>query len=132
MNRRFWQIKEAGFTFLELMYVVILITILVTMATLNFSSLQNDTTEELVRVDLKVLRAAARAYYLKNGTFPPDLKTLVSDGYLDELPHDKFVRGGGADYLFVSGATTYTIWSRGPDGQDDNRLDDDVWIQFSP
>ena len=85
--------EQSGFTLVEMIFVVLLLSTLLTMVSLNFSGLQEQTTLEIVNVDLKVIRTAAKSYYLDRNAFPSSLNDLT--GYLDELPEDKFLNGSG-------------------------------------
>lgn len=123
--------NEAGFTIVELVFVMVVLSVLVSIASLTYSGLQTQATKDLVELDLKVIRAAARTYYLKHGTFPAGLVILATDGYLDELPKDKFEPN--LDYSFdASDPNLFKIWSRGPNGIDDGGAGDDLILKFSP
>lgn len=123
------KINEAGFTVIEMVFVIVVLSILVSMATLSYSGLQTQATKDLVRIDLKVITSAARTYRMKNGIFPAAPVTLANDGYLDELPKDKFAPS--LDYSFdVSDPNLYKIWSRGPDGTDNGGAGDDLMLTF--
>ena len=122
---------EAGFTVVELVFVMVVLAILLSAATMIYSGLLNQATKYLAGLDLKVIRAAARTYYLKNGAFPAALLDLETEGYLDELPKDKF--GPNFDYSFdVSDPNLFKIWSRGPNGIDNGGAGDDLILKFSP
>lgn len=114
--------SQAGFTFIELILVILLMSTLLSVAMLNYSSLQEQTLTDLARTDLQVLRAAIKAYYIKHQAYPDTLNSLVSnpsEQYMDELPTDKFGSGGNYGY----DKTQRKIWSRGPDGMDNRGAD---------
>ena len=117
---------EEGFTFLELVVVILLLSILVTVASLHYSGLQEETTKDLVRIDLKVIQTALKSYHLENGDYPASLQILVDDGFLEDMPVDKFVSGTGSSYLYQKNASSFTLWSRGPNGVNDNGAGDDI------
>jgi prepilin-type N-terminal cleavage/methylation domain-containing protein len=123
-------INEAGFSLIELMFVIMILAILIPMAMLTYSGIQVKMTTDLVNVDFDVIKAAARTFYMNNQTFPPDLVTLVTAGYLDGLPHDKFA--SSQDYKFTPTAKLFTIRSVGPNGKDDGGAADDVVLTFGP
>lgn len=123
--------NEAGFTIIEAVFVMVVLSILASIATMTYSGLQTQAARDLVMVDLKVIRSAARTYHLKNGSFPAAPANLVSGGYLDELPKDKFAPS--LDYLFdTSNPNLFKIWSRGPNGIDDGGVADDLILTFGP
>lgn len=122
---------EAGFTVIEVVFVMVVLAILVSIATMTYSGLQTQATKDLVMVDLKVIRAAARSYHMKHQAFPAALVTLATDGYLDELPKDKFAPT--LDYLFDgSNPSLFRIWSRGSNGIDNGGAADDLILAFGP
>jgi general secretion pathway protein G len=128
--------NEAGFTLIELVFVVLILSVLVSIATLTYSNFQNRATTDLVWVDLKVIRAAARTYYMNHQTFPSDIQNLVDNGYLDELPGDKFAPVNPYKSKLLA-PDSFEIWSLGPNGVDDNGINDggvhdDLALTFGP
>ncbi|HBE77783.1 MAG TPA: hypothetical protein DDW65_08355 [Firmicutes bacterium] len=123
--------NEAGFSLIELLFVITILAVLIPIAVLTYSGVQTKVTTDLVTVDLKVIGAAARTYYMKNGTFPIGIQTLVDDGYLDELPKDKFV-SGGVGYRFIPSSNPFKVWSIGPNKSDDGGAADDIKLEFAP
>lgn len=122
---------EAGFTVIEVVFVMVVLAILVSIATMTYSGLQTQTTKNMVMVDLKVIRSAARTYHMKHQVFPAAPVNLANDGYLDELPKDKFAPD--FDYLFdASNPSLFKIWSRGPNGIDNGGAADDLILAFGP
>lgn len=120
--------KETGFTFIEMIFVVLLLSTLLTIASLNFTDLQNQTTGQIVEVDLAVIRAAARAYYMDNQQFPVNIGQLSN--YLADTPEDKYLTG--SSYKLSSAGTTCKVWSVGPNKVDNNAAGDDIVKSFGP
>ncbi|HHZ19624.1 MAG TPA: prepilin-type N-terminal cleavage/methylation domain-containing protein [Firmicutes bacterium] len=120
--------NEKGFTFIELITVVLLISVLATIAMLNYSGVQRQAKTDLVNADLKILRAAVRAYCLDHNNPPPDLNRLAEEGYIDENPDDKFAPAG-TKYSLQTSMNSIKIRSVGPDGIIDTS--DDIVIDFS-
>lgn len=124
---------EAGLTFLELIFTVLLLATLASIAMLNYGELQQDTVRELAGTDLKVIRAALRSYYLDHGTFPDNLARLVEVKLLDAVPDDKFLDGSGTKYHYqLMSASSAKLWSVGPNRVDNTGLADDEVLQVSP
>lgn len=125
-------LDQEGFTFLELILVIVLLSTLLSVATLNYSSLQEQTLTDLAQADLQVLRAAIKSYYIKHQTYPDSLNALIinpNERYLDELPRDKF--GSGETYGYSKDQRK--IWSRGPDRVDDHGVEGkDIVLTFGP
>jgi len=131
MKQKIVKKGEAGFTIVELVFVMVVLSVLASIATMTYSGLQTQATKDLVELDLKVIRAAARTFYLKHGTFPAAPVNLATDGYLDELPKDKFAPT--LDYSFdASNPSLFKIWSRGPNGVDNGGAADDLILTFGP
>lgn len=123
--------KEDGFTLVEMIFVVILLSTLITIASLSFSGIQEQTTRDLVLIDLKIIRMAAKSYYIDHKSFPASLNDL--SGYLDELPEDKFLSQTGTKYQLSSSESTCTVWSVGPNRTDDHGdINKDIVLSFGP
>jgi len=78
----------AGFTLIELLVVIALVTVL---AGIGLASYQNGiarTKEAVLKEDLFRMRDAIDQYYADKAQYPADLQTLVSDGYLRQVPKD--------------------------------------------
>ena len=64
---------------------------------------------------LLLVRLALRAYRLERGSYPANLSALAPS-YLKTIPVDPF--GGGETLRYRTSGDSYTIWSIGPDGSD--------------
>jgi prepilin-type N-terminal cleavage/methylation domain len=124
--------NEAGFTLIELVFVILILSLLVSIASLTYSGFQTRATTDLAWVDLKVIRAAARTYYMDHQAFPDNINDLRI--YLDEIPNDKFAPEDSYGYSKSTAPPyTCTIWSVGPDGHKDiDDGGDDLALTFSP
>jgi general secretion pathway protein G len=87
------KIKHArGWTLVELLIVISLISIL---ATIGLASYRNSVTaskEAILKTDLFRMRDAIDQYYADKGEYPATLDSLVSEGYLRKIPDDPFTR----------------------------------------
>jgi general secretion pathway protein G len=81
-----------GFTLIELMVVLSLITILATMGLVQYRNSQIHAKEAVLREDLFRMRDAIDQYYADKNQYPSTIDALVSDGYLRKLPEDPFTR----------------------------------------
>ena len=81
---------RGGFTLIELMVVMALITILAGMTVVLYRNSIVNSKEAVLHTDLFRMRDAIDQYYADKAKYPADLQTLVSDGYLRELPLDPF------------------------------------------
>lgn len=79
-----------GFTLIELMVVIALISVLAAMGTVMYRNSVQKTKEAVLSEDLFRMRDAIDQYYADKGKYPANLDTLVSDGYLRLVPRDPF------------------------------------------
>jgi general secretion pathway protein G len=83
---------ESGFTLLELLVVMTIIGILAAIAVPALRDSPQRAREATLREDLFTLRSVIDQYHGDKGVFPPDLKTLVTDGYLRKIPVDPMTK----------------------------------------
>jgi general secretion pathway protein G len=91
--------RASGFTLIELITVVALISILAAIALPNYRVAIIQSREAVLKEDLFQLRDMIDQYYVDKGQYPPSLDALVEDGYLRKLPVDPITRG--ADWVEV-------------------------------
>jgi len=80
--------KEAGFTLMELMIVMMIISVLATLAIPSFVSAIKSAREAVLKEDLHVMRAAIDSYTMDKQKAPQSLDDLVQNGYLRSIPVD--------------------------------------------
>lgn len=78
----------AGFTLIELMVVVALISVLAGMGVVMYRNSIKRTQEAVLREDLFRMRDAIDQYYADKAKYPASLEALVSEGYLRQVPKD--------------------------------------------
>lgn len=123
--------REAGFTLVELMVVIVIIGLLATVVVLNVLPAQDRAQAEKARADISVLEQAVESYRLDNMGFPQGeagLQALVSapqgltrpdryreGGYIRRLPDDPW----GNPYLYRQPGEhgLFDIYSLGADGR---------------
>jgi general secretion pathway protein G len=81
-----------GFTLLELLVVMTIIGILAAIAVPALRDSPQRAREATLREDLFTLRSVIDQYHGDKGNFPPDLQTLVTDGYLRKIPVDPMTK----------------------------------------
>jgi len=132
-----------GFTFMEIMFVVVIIGILVSLATPNLFIWVNHAKVETTKANMKTIQLALSGYELNVGTCPTTDQGLVSlaecpgdvdqadwgdEPYLQdgEVPKD----GWKNDFLYKSPgdhAPRYDLWSKGRDRKDGTQDDIRNW-----
>ena len=83
---------EAGFTLMELMIVMAIISILATLAVPSFIGAIKSAREAVLKEDLHVMRAAIDSYTMDKQKAPQSLDDLVQDGYLRAIPEDPMTK----------------------------------------
>jgi len=79
---------ESGFTFMELLIVMVIISILATVAIPLFIKHLQNAKEVTLKQDLAAMRRAIDFYTTDKEKAPATLQDLVSAGYLREIPKD--------------------------------------------
>jgi general secretion pathway protein G len=83
---------ESGFTLLELLVVMTIIGILAAVAIPALRDSPQRAREAALKEDLFTLRSTIDQYHGDKGYYPPDLATLVSEGYLRRIPVDPMTK----------------------------------------
>jgi general secretion pathway protein G len=78
----------AGFTLMELMIVVALISVLAGMGVVQYRNQVLSTKEAVLKTDLFRMRDAIDQYYADKAKYPAGLEALVAEGYLRAIPKD--------------------------------------------
>lgn len=83
--------RRAGFTFLEVMIVVMIIGILAAMAVPGLAGAADAAKEVRIRSDLQTIGSAVELYHVQHGAYPDSLDVLAEsgngkEGYLKSVP----------------------------------------------
>lgn len=84
--------QDAGFTLMELMIVMAIISVLATLAVPSFIGAIKSAREAVLKEDLHVMRAAIDSYTMDKQKAPQSLDDLVQEGYLRSIPEDPMTR----------------------------------------
>jgi len=79
--------RNLGFTLLELMVVIAIITILLGMAAMRYQRTQLQAKEAVLKYDLRIMRQAIEQYTMDKLAAPQSLDDLVGT-YVREIPVD--------------------------------------------
>ena len=104
---KFMKYNSRGFTLFELLAVMVIMTILASIAVPSYKRSQIKAKESVLAEDLYQMRRSIDAYFSDNGRYPDSLKQLKDSKYLRELPRDPFT--GTSD-----------SWTCIPPGMDEN------------
>ena len=84
--------SQRGFTLVELLIVLSLISILAAMGVVQYRNSVQLGREAVLRRNLFAMRDAIDQYYADKNKYPASLDQLVSDGYLRKIPDDPITR----------------------------------------
>ena len=124
--------RDAGFTLVELMVVIVIIGLLATVVMINVLPSLDRAMVEKARADIAALEQAVDTYRLEMLSFPrmsDGLEALVSQparldrperyrngGYIRRLPLDPW--GNPYHYVYPGSRRTYDLYSLGADGRE--------------
>jgi general secretion pathway protein G len=109
--------RQAGFTLVELMVVMLIISILLAIAVPSFISAIRTAREAALRQDLHTMRDAIEQYTEDKQAAPQSLDDLVQAGYLKKLPMDPMTRR--SDTWVPDQSDTYSSIDQSQTGIDD-------------
>ena len=81
---------QRGFTLIELLIVITLVVVLAGIALSTYSTSVARAKEAVLKENLFRMRDSLDQFYADKGTWPPDLSSLVTEGYLRQIPKDPF------------------------------------------
>ncbi|ENM5853095.1 type II secretion system major pseudopilin GspG [Vibrio mimicus] len=123
--------KQAGFTLLEVMVVVVILGILASFVVPNLLGNKEKADQQKAVTDIVALENALDMYKLDNSVYPttdqgldalvnkpnnPELRNYRDGGYIKRLPKDPW--GNDYQYLSPGDKGTIDVFTLGADGQE--------------
>lgn len=130
-----------GFTLMEVLLVLAILVILGSLAAMSLSGVMGNANRDSAKAQIGLFKSPVERFFINTNQYPTSLEDLVqqpSDAalagrwqgpYMDPpLPLDPWKR----PYQYVApgkhNASSYDIWSLGPDGQDGTADDIGNWV----
>ncbi|MDN2700402.1 prepilin-type N-terminal cleavage/methylation domain-containing protein [Janthinobacterium sp. SUN100] len=85
-------IKQHGFTMIELLVTLLILGLLVSLAAPRYFGNMDKAKEDVLREDLYVLRDALDKFYSDRSHYPNTLDELVTERYIRKIPVDPFTQ----------------------------------------
>jgi len=94
--------NDRGFTLIELLIVVTLVVVLAGIGMSTYSTSVSRAKEAVLRENLFRMRDSIDQFYADKGTYPPDLTSLVTEGYMRQIPKDPFTESADTWQIVMS------------------------------
>ena len=116
-NRIFMKQTKIGFTLLEMLIVITIISILASIGLVSYTSFNKNSRDARRKADIEQIRAALELYRSNNGTYPLPAGTFglafgsgsladTNNTYLSKIPSDPKLN---LSYYYTSDASDYTL-----------------------
>lgn len=130
---KFLRKTSKAFTFIEIMFVVVIIGVLLAVAVPRLTGQANDARIRATELSINSVSTALKRYELETGSFPTTsegleilLKKENKGPYLDNFPTDAWQEK--LKYRFPSDHDRdFDLWSTGPDKKDGTEDDVKNW-----
>ena len=100
--------SESGFTLLELLVVMTIIGILAAVAIPALRDSPQRAREAALKENLFTFRSTIDQFHGDKGYYPPDLQTLVAEGYIRSVPVDPMTKSRDTWVVAYEELTTET------------------------
>ncbi len=110
--QRIWR-DQRGFTLIELIIVVVVLSVLAGVALLNSGGAEEQAKLSVARSDISSIATSLKIYRLNVGSYPAKLDDILSktskyEPMMDELPVDPYAANGTDSYNYTYDATAKT------------------------
>ncbi|HMX62891.1 MAG TPA: type II secretion system major pseudopilin GspG [Candidatus Sumerlaeota bacterium] len=131
--------NRSGFTFLEIMFVVVIIGILLAIVGPKLAGRSEKARITATKAQMQAISTALKSFEVDNGSYPKELADLLEsddenkESYLDgkELPKDSW----GKEFNYKApgdhNKKSFDIWSNGPDKEEGTEDDIANWAVAS-
>jgi general secretion pathway protein G len=79
-----------GYTLMELLVVMVIISLLLTLAAPRYIGHVDKAKEDVLREDLYLMRDAIDKFFMDRGRYPDQLEDLIAHKYLRAVPVDPY------------------------------------------
>ena len=107
--------RSRGFTVIELLIVIAIISVLVSIGIVNFFSINSQARDAKAKSDLRVLKMAIENFSSSRMRYPLALYELEEGPALKKLPKDPFAEN--EDYRYFISRDYFAVWSVGFNGK---------------
>ncbi|MCC6547003.1 type II secretion system major pseudopilin GspG [Candidatus Sumerlaeota bacterium] len=127
--------KRGGFTFLEIMFVVVIIGILLAIVGPKLAGKSEKARVTATKAQMQAIGTAIKSFEVDNGSYPKELSDLLEsdddnkEAYLDgkALPKDAWDKEFNYKAPGDHNKKSYDIWSNGPDKEEGTEDDITNW-----
>lgn len=114
--------NKRGFTLIELMVVMVVISILIGIAIPRFKGMQDQANVSKAQMELRTIQAGIESYYINQNPkeYPVSTDTIIADSLLDASPkiineilYDPFLPEQEYNYYLSEDEQFYVIFSAG-------------------
>lgn len=96
-----WMRKSEGYTFIEIMIVIVLMGLMMAIALTAYAGVRKSSRDGTRKADLETIRSSLEMYRSDEGSYPAQASDLVTD-YLQSLPKDPTT---AVDYPYTRSGT---------------------------
>lgn len=107
--------RYSGFTVIELLIVIAIISVLISIGVVNFFSINSQARDAKAKSDLRVLKMAIENFSSSKMRYPLALYELEEGPAISKLPKDPF--SDNDDYRYFISRDFFAVWSVGFNGK---------------